>query len=79
MRSDQPTRREFLATGAAVGLLATTVGADTPAPSAADRPFELSELTIADLQDGMRTGKFTARTLTERYLARIEAIHRFNR
>jgi amidase len=39
-----------------------------------DPSFELSELAIADLQHGMETGQFTARSLVEKYLARIEAI-----
>ncbi len=38
------------------------------------RAFELEEATIAELQAGMRSGKFTARSLVERYLARIEEI-----
>jgi amidase len=37
-------------------------------------PFELDELTIADLQDGMKSGKFTARSLVEKYSARIDEI-----
>ncbi len=36
--------------------------------------FELDEITIADLQDGMKSGKFTSRSITEKYLARIDAI-----
>jgi len=38
------------------------------------KPFELDEITIADLQDGMKSGKFTARSLVEKYSARIEYI-----
>ncbi|MGZ7040757.1 MAG: amidase [Thermoanaerobaculia bacterium] len=37
-------------------------------------PFELSEMTVADLQEGMRTGRFSARSLTDAYLARIDEI-----
>jgi len=37
-------------------------------------PFELEETTIAQLQNEMLTGKLTARTLAEKYLARIEAV-----
>jgi amidase len=36
----------------------------------------LDEFTIADLQDGMKSGKYTARSLVEMYLARIQAIDR---
>lgn len=45
-------------------------------PSAApDVPaFELDEVTIDDLQEGMKSGKYTARAITEKYLSRIEAI-----
>jgi amidase len=38
------------------------------------KPFELDEITIAELQDGMKSGKFTARSLVEKYLARIDEI-----
>ena len=35
------------------------------------KPFELDELTISDLQDGMKSGKYTARSIIEKYLERI--------
>jgi amidase len=35
---------------------------------------ELDEATIADLQDGMKSGRFTARSITEKYLDRIQGI-----
>ena len=38
------------------------------------KSFELDEITIADLQDGMKSGKFTTRSLAEKYTARIEEI-----
>jgi len=44
--------------------------------SVENEEFELSELSIADLQDGMQSGKYTSRSLAEKYLARIEAIDR---
>ena len=43
-------------------------------PPSEVKPFELGEITIADLQDGMKSGKFTARSLVEKYSARIEEI-----
>jgi amidase len=43
-------------------------------PFAETRAFELEEITIADLQEGMKSGKLTARSVTEKYLARIEAL-----
>jgi amidase len=36
--------------------------------------FELDEMSLADLQEGMRSGKFTSRGLAKRYLARIAEI-----
>jgi amidase len=36
----------------------------------------LDEVTVADLQAGLASGNFTARSLTEKYLARIEQIDR---
>ncbi len=46
----------------------------TAVPAQEIRPFELDEITIADLQDGMKSGKFTARSLVEKYSARIAEI-----
>jgi amidase len=45
-------------------------------PAGRVEPFELAEITIADLQEGMRSGKFTSRSIAEHYIARIEAIDR---
>ena len=39
-------------------------------------PFELDEVTVADLQAGMESGERTARSITELYLGRIEALDR---
>ncbi len=36
--------------------------------------FDLDEITIAELQQGMESGKLTARSIAKKYLARIEAI-----
>jgi amidase len=63
-------RRRFLQTGL---LAATAAATATPAAEKVE-PFELDELTIADLQEGLKSGKFTARSLTEKYLARIDAV-----
>jgi amidase len=38
------------------------------------QPFELDEITIPELQDGMNSGKFTARSLVEKYSARIDEV-----
>lgn len=67
---------------AAMATAATSGCNDTeksqPAPvagsSGAVLAFEFDEITIADLQDGMKSGKYTARSITENYLARIAAV-----
>ena len=38
-------------------------------------PFELHDATVDALQEGMRSGTYTARRITELYLARIEALN----
>src|SRR5438067_3210446 len=72
-------RRRFVAaslaagTTAAFGCSSTRQGpANQDAPDLP--PFELEETTVAALQDGMNSGKYTARSITELYLARIAAI-----
>ena len=79
-------RRDFLR-ASALAALATTVDVSfgesrtrTPLPAAPEpRPwqqsaFELEETTIAALQEGMRSGRDTARSIVERYLSRMDAI-----
>jgi amidase len=72
----QPDRRRFLASGLAGALATGSLRAAADSSPAADDHFELSELSLADLQKGMESGKYTARSLAEKYLARIEAIDR---
>jgi amidase len=71
-------RRGFLrAAGASVVAAATAgrvSGADL-AP-ASPPPFEVTEASIADLQQKMTAGRLTARELTRAYLDRIEALDR---
>lgn len=45
-----------------------------PAPATATARFDLDEATVADLQHRMETGQDTARTLVDKYLARIAEI-----
>jgi amidase len=74
-------RRDFLRAGtlaAAATALDVSRGearaADPPRPPAQQPSFELQEATIAALQDGMREGRYTARSIAELYLARMVAI-----
>jgi amidase len=82
MKQRGMTRRMFLGAGLASGALATTDlrwpgrGAAAPVSSADLRQaaFELEEVTVLGLQEGMRTGRWTARSLAAEYLARIDAM-----
>ena len=78
-------RRSFIGT-AAVGGAGLAIGVSGCAPGergtvadgggTAVPPFELDEVTVAELQTAMQSGERTARTITELYLARIEALDR---
>src|SRR5467141_310955 len=76
-------RRAFLQNGLAGGLAAAVAPVMSvevteprmwPASLPEARAFELEEITIAELQEGMRAGKYTARGIAEKYLARIQAL-----
>ncbi|HTZ97871.1 MAG TPA: amidase [Terriglobales bacterium] len=58
------------ALGAARGLV------PSPSPQDQVKSFDLEEISISDLQDGMASGKYTALSITEKYLTRIEEIDR---
>ncbi len=72
------SRRSFLKTsvvgGVSAALLPTLAGAAEVAAPAAVAAFELDEISISDLQDGMKSGKYTARSIAEKYLTRIDSI-----
>jgi amidase len=80
-----PGRRKFLRASLVGGAAAAAVTAinpmstealERPAPSRPDEigAFEFDEITIVDLQDAMKSGKHTARSVAEKYLARIDQI-----
>src|SRR5215813_9134991 len=77
-----PSRRRFLRAGLATGLAtaayptlgAAHVFAQQENANVTTREFELDELTIDVLQQGMQSGKYTSRGLVEKYLARIQEI-----
>ncbi|PYP42633.1 MAG: amidase [Gemmatimonadetes bacterium] len=71
--------RDTLAAGAATGILPRSSAQPGGRPSAlrgpvAPIPFELEEITVAALQEGMASGRWTARSIAEAYLGRIEAV-----
>src|SRR5579863_7730639 len=85
MRSSKSTssRRRFLSTALSTGAAAAflpalgAARASGPAKESAPpniKPFELEEVTLSELQDGMNSGKFTARSLVEKYSARIDEV-----
>ncbi len=71
-------RREFLKAGLLSGAaaLASPLLAEGQDQYQAPKPSDLDEATIADLQKAMASGKETAHSITEKYLARIEEIDR---
>jgi amidase len=80
-------RRRFLHTAAFAGLaVGVRERADAMPPSEAvgaprrlrheEPEFELNEITLGELQKGMAGGRYTARSVTELYLRRIDAIDR---
>src|SRR5262245_54290332 len=78
-------RRDFIRVGiaAAAGLSAGCDRGVNPSPSDASATpakdvsasFELDELTIDQLQEGLKSGKYTCRSLAQKYLERIEALN----
>ena len=68
------TRRELIASAAVAAALSTASCAREPSDRLPPREFELDELTVADLQRDMRSGRYPAASLTEKYLARIAEI-----
>src|SRR5437660_1327115 len=82
MRSTNPSRRKFLQSAvnaSAAAAVYPALGAareTTPAkPVTSDvKAYVADEITLPELQDGMKFGKFTARALVEKYTARIDEI-----
>lgn len=78
-------RRELLGTvggailggGALAGAALGEAGATAPAEGpAAPKPFELEELTIRDLAQGLASGRWSSQRLVELYVARIVEVDR---
>lgn len=76
-------RRRFIGSAIAggAGLAAGCTPGDSPdstpeGTSVEVGPFELDEITVRELQEGMESGRLTARSIAELYLGRIEALDR---
>src|SRR6266404_3466996 len=71
-REGKLNRRDFISRGVAVGASAVVAHSlRLQAESAPNATFELEELTLGQLQEGMHSGKYSARSLTQAYLGRI--------
>lgn len=72
------SRRKFLGSAAAVGIAAVApmrrVHSESSGAPVDVAPFELDEISLRELQKGMNSGKFSARSATQKYLDRIAAI-----
>src|SRR5436190_15883468 len=70
-------RRHFLelaAIGSAVALAKPLSAVAQTTSAAAPVMPELEEITISELQDAMKSGRWTSRSIAEGYLARIAAV-----
>ena len=75
-----PSLRALLLIGCAIALSSTTRSSNATSHLTSlaiqNEPFELGELTIAQLQDGMTKGHYSSRQLTQLYLQRIDRLDR---
>lgn len=73
MTTGKSNRREFLKMGAAgAASIAILKNMNAAEKAFADTPIQLTEATVSDLQNAMKSGKFSARMLTEAYLEQIK-------
>ena len=77
------SRRDFLKVGATAlagaALLPESLSSQSTAVTAASEsvaPFELDEVSLITLQQGLASGKYTSKQLVEMYATRIEALDR---
>jgi amidase len=78
-KSSRLNRRRFLRAGIFSGAAAAAAPLVVQAQAESNAPrftplFEFDEITIAALQEGMKSGKFTARGIAEKYLVRIDSV-----
>jgi amidase len=66
------------ASGVSIPSLAQAAGTapGVPALTSMSPPFELEEITVAELQAGLTSGRYSSRGVVEQYLARIAAMDR---
>lgn len=77
-RKPELSRRKFLGSAALVGIASIApmraARSARTSPSTDVPPFELGEISTRELQEGMNSGRFTARSVAQKYLDRIAAI-----
>jgi amidase len=69
------SRREF-AELASLAVVGAVLPARDPVASRHQQAFALEETTVAQIQDGMKAGRLTARAVAQAYLDRIAALDR---
>jgi amidase len=78
-KSSKLGRRHFLASALKVSVASHALPSLVRASQGTDpalevKPFELGEVSLAELSDAMKAGKYTARSLAEKYIERIGEI-----
>ncbi|MEJ2616250.1 MAG: amidase [Ignavibacteriaceae bacterium] len=76
------SRRSFLKKSVAGGIAAVSLPALTFGEKASSTffhnfnipPFELDEITVDKIRDGLKSGKYTIKAITEKYIFRIKSI-----
>ncbi len=76
------SRRNFLKTSAIAGVAAAAFPSiafgrennSSNLPALNIKPSDLDEITIAELRDGLKSGKFTIHSIAEKYIYRIKEI-----
>jgi amidase len=68
----------WLNAAATAALMRPAIATAMPGSASTTRVarFELDEVSLREMQDGLNAGKYSSRTLVEKYLARIDAIDR---
>ena len=75
MKNEKQSRREFLKLSAASLAMMNLLKKTNAGKSVlVETHIELNEITVLELQSGMKSGKFSSRMLVENYLARIKEI-----
>lgn len=67
-------RRDFIGLSAAGGAALILNGGEKISGQNAVKSFELEEMTVAEMQEAMRSGKMSSREITQRYIERIGTV-----